>query len=269
MCKELIFARSIKNKLGFYITSVKDYSIFRKGIEDKKMSIKIFADGADLNGMVKEYKRGIVKGFTTNPSLMEKAGIENYKEFAKAVVKNIPDMPVSFEVFSDDLDGMLKEAKVIGKIGENVYIKIPVTNTKGESTNPVIKELSNNGYKVNVTAVFTVDQVKSVLKCLNPDVPSIISVFAGRIADTGIDPEIVIKQSKELCKSMKSVELLWASCREIFNIVQAERSGADIITVQNDILKKLHLHGKDLKEYSLDTVKGFFKDAQGLGFSIL
>lgn len=233
------------------------------------MSIKIFADGADLNGMLEEYKRGVVKGFTTNPSLMKKAGVSDYKEFASKVVENIKDMSVSFEVFADDLDGMLKEAKKIGKIGNNIYIKIPVTNTKGESTGTVIKELSDNGYKVNVTAVFTIDQVKSVLKCLNPEVPSIISIFAGRIADTGVDPENIVKESKNLCKGYKKTEILWASCREIFNIAQAERSGADIITVQNSILKKLNLQGKNLKEYSLDTVKGFYNDAQGLGFSII
>lgn len=233
------------------------------------MNIKIFADGADLNGMIEEYKKGVVQGFTTNPSLMKKAGVSNYKEFAKQVVDNIPDMSVSFEVFADDFDEMIKEAKVIGKIGENVYIKIPVTNTKGESTESVIKELSNNGYKLNVTAIFTTDQVKSVLNCLNPKVPSIISIFAGRIADTGVDPESIIRESKNMCKNFDKTELLWASCREVFNIVQAERSGADIITVQNNVLKKLCFHGKDLKEYSLDTVKGFASDAKGLGFSII
>lgn len=232
------------------------------------MNIKIFADGADLDGMLEEYKKGVVSGFTTNPSLMKKAGITSYKEFVKEVVKNI-NMPVSFEVFSDDFDGMRIEAQELSKLGDNIYVKIPVTNTKGESTVPLIEELSERGYKLNITAVFTVDQVKKVLSALRFGTPSIISVFAGRIADAGVDPESIMKESKELCERVSGVELLWASCRELYSIVQAEKIGVDIITVQNSLLKKLNLLGKDLEEYSLETVRGFYKDASGLGFTIL
>lgn len=232
------------------------------------MNIKIFADGADLDGMLEEYKKGVVSGFTTNPSLMKKAGITSYKEFVKEVVKNI-NMPVSFEVFSDDFDGMRREAQELSKLGDNIYVKIPVTNTKGESTVPLIEELSERGYKLNITAVFTVDQVKKVLSALRFGTPSIISVFAGRIADAGVDPESIMKESKELCERVSGVELLWASCRELYSIVQAEKIGVDIITVQNSLLKKLNLLGKDLEEYSLETVRGFYKDASGLGFTIL
>lgn len=232
------------------------------------MNIKIFADGADLNGMLEEYKKGVVSGFTTNPSLMKKAGITSYKEFVKEVVENI-NMPVSFEVFSDDFDGMRREAQELSKLGDNIYVKIPVTNTKGESTVSLIEELSERGYKLNITAVFTVDQVKKILSALRFGTPSIISVFAGRIADAGVDPEAIMKESKELCERVSGVDLLWASCRELYSIIQAEEIGVDIITVQNSLLKKLNLLGKDLEEYSLETVRGFYKDASGLGFTIL
>lgn len=232
------------------------------------MNIKIFADGADLNGMLEEYKRGVVSGFTTNPSLMKKAGVTNYREFVEEVVKNI-NMPVSFEVFSDDFNGMRREALELSKLGDNIYVKIPVTNTKGESTVPLIEELSERGYKLNITAIFTVEQVKKVLSVLRFGTPSIISVFAGRIADAGVDPEDIMKESKKLCERVSGVELLWASCRELYNIVQAEKIGVDIITVPYSLLKKLNLFGKDLEEFSLETIKGFYKDASGLGFTIL
>ncbi|WP_061320887.1 transaldolase [Clostridium botulinum] len=233
------------------------------------LKIKIFADGADLNGMLDAYNKGIVKGFTTNPSLMKKAGITDYKEFAKEVLAKIKDMPVSFEVFSDDLETMEKEAEVLGNLGENVYIKIPVTNTKGESTAPLIKKLSEKGYHLNVTAIFTIDQVKEVVGALKSGVDSIVSVFAGRIADTGEDPVKIMKESSKICKTKEGVELLWASCREFYSIVEADKCGCEIITVTNDILKKMPNMGKDLKEYSIETVRGFYKDASSLGFSIL
>lgn len=235
----------------------------------KDLNIKIYADGADLKSMLEEYKKGMVKGFTTNPSLMKAAGIKNYKEFAKEVLGEIKDMPISFEVFSDEEDGMIAEAKEIASWGENVYIKIPVVNTKGIFTGNVIKETVKNGGKVNVTAVFTIDQVKDTLECLDKDVPAIISVFAGRIADTGVNPSKLIKETLELCKEYKNVEILWASCREVYNIFEADEVGCHIITVQNSLLKKEKLIGKDLLGYSIETVNDFFKDATSLGFSIL
>ena len=230
--------------------------------------IKLFADGADLNGMVEEYKKGIVSGFTTNPTLMKKAGVKSYEEFAKAALKAIPDLSISFEVFSDDLPGMEREARKIGSWGKNVYIKIPITNTKGESTAPLVKKLSHDGLKLNVTAILTIDQVKSVAKVISPDTPSIISVFAGRIADTGVDPMPVMKESIKILKSNPKAELLWASTRELLNLIQAESCGCHIITIPNDILKKIPLVGKDLNQLSLETVQMFFTDAQSAGYKI-
>ncbi|WP_271809838.1 transaldolase [Clostridium beijerinckii] len=235
----------------------------------RDLNIKIFADGANLNEMLKVYKGGIVKGFTTNPSLMKKAGIDDYKKFAKNVLEEIKDLPVSFEVFSDDFETMEREADVLSELGENVYVKIPIMNTKGESSIPLIKKLSEKGYHLNVTAIFTLDQVKDVVTSLNPEVKSIVSVFAGRIADAGTNPMKLMMTSSKLCKANKGVELLWASCRELYNIVEADECGCEIITVTNDILKKLPTMGKDLYEYSLETVRSFYKDASSLGFSIL
>lgn len=235
----------------------------------KDLNIKIYADGADLKSMLEEYRKGMVKGFTTNPSLMKAAGVKNYKEFAKEVLGEIKDMPISFEVFSDEENGMIAEAKEIASWGENVYIKIPVVNTKGIFTGNVIKETVKNGGKVNVTAVFTIDQVKDILGCLDKKVPAIISVFAGRIADTGVNPSKLIRETLELCKEYKNVEILWASCREVYNIFEADEVGCHIITVQNSLLNKEKLIGKDLLGYSIETVNDFFKDATSLGFSIL
>jgi transaldolase len=233
------------------------------------LKIKIFADGADLNDMLDAYHKGLVKGFTTNPSLMKKAGVTDYKKFAKKVLDNIKDMPVSFEVFSDDFESMEKEAEILAHIGENVYIKIPITNTKGESSIPLIKKLSNKGYHLNVTAIFTLGQVKNVVEALKPGVNSIVSVFAGRIADTGEDPMKIMNEASEICKNTEGIELLWASCRELYNIVEADKCGCQIITVTNDVLKKIPGMGKGLSQYSLETVRGFYKDASSLGFSIL
>ncbi|WP_238899062.1 transaldolase [Clostridium sp. YIM B02500] len=235
----------------------------------RDLNIKIFADGANLNEMLEVYKGGIVKGFTTNPSLMKKAGIDDYKKFAKNVLEEIKDLPVSFEVFSDDFETMEREADVLSELCENVYVKIPIMNTKGESSIPLIKKLSEKGYHLNVTAIFTLDQVKDAVTSLNPEVKSIVSVFAGRIADAGTNPMKLMMTSSRLCKANKGVELLWASCRELYNIVEADECGCEIITVTNDILKKLPTMGKDLYEYSLETVRSFYKDASSLGFSIL
>jgi transaldolase len=230
--------------------------------------IKLYADGADLNDMIEEYRKGIVSGFTTNPTLMKKAGVTSYEEFAKAALRAIPDLPISFEVFSDDFAGMEREARKIAGWGENVYIKIPVTNTKGESTAPLVKKLSSDGLKLNVTAILTAEQVKTVSQALSPTTPTIVSVFAGRIADTGVDPMPIMKESAHILKANPNAELLWASTRELLNLAQAESCGCHIITITNDILKKVPLVGKDLRELSLETVQMFHGDAQSVGYKI-
>lgn len=234
----------------------------------KQFKIKLYADGADLKEMIGAYNEGIVRGFTTNPTLMRKAGVKNYEEFAKAALKAIPDLPISFEVFSDDAAGMEREAHKIAGWGENAYIKIPVTNTRGESTASLVKKLSQDGLKLNVTAILTLEQVKQVSRALSPLTPSIVSVFAGRIADTGKDPVPIMKEAVWILKSNPKAELLWASTRELLNLVQAESCGCHIITITNDILKKVTMLGKELKELSLDTVKMFYNDAQGAGYKI-
>ena len=233
-----------------------------------QFKIKLYADGADLNGMIEEYKKGIASGFTTNPTLMKKAGVKSYEEFAKAALRAIPDLPISFEVFSDDLPGMEREARKIAGWGKNVYIKIPVTNTKGESTASLVKKLSHDGLKLNVTAILTIDQVKTVAKALSPDTPSIVSIFAGRIADTGRDPMPIMKDAVKVLKPLPKAELLWASTRELLNLIQAESCGCHIITITNDILKKVPQVGKDLDQLSLETVQMFYSDAQSAGYRI-
>ena len=235
----------------------------------KDLKIKIFADGADLPGMLQVYKEGVVRGFTTNPTLMKKAGVTDYEKFAKEVLASITDMPMSFEVFSDDLASMEREARRITSWGKNVYTKIPVTNTQGVSTAPLIKKLSAEGVQLNVTAILTLAQVKEVVDALKEGVSSFVSVFAGRIADTGVDPLPLMKQALTMTRSKKNVELLWASCREILNIYQADGMGCEIITVPNDILKKSNLIGMDLGALSLDTVKMFYKDSTSAGFKIV
>ena len=235
----------------------------------KDLKVKIYADGADLNSMLEEYKKGIVKGFTTNPSLMKAAGVKSYRDFGKEVLKEINDMPISFEVFADDEELIIKEARELFTWGENVYVKIPVVNTKGEFNGKIIKLLSKENIKLNITAIFTVEQVKDVLSVLDKDTPAIISIFAGRIADAGTNPIEIMREAVELSKDYPKVEILWASCRELYNIIEADNIGCHIITVQNSILKKINLFGKDLTEYSIETVKDFFKDANSLKFSII
>ncbi|SCH47461.1 transaldolase [Romboutsia sp. 1001713B170207_170306_H8] len=235
----------------------------------KNLKVKIYADGADVNSMLKEYDKGLVKGFTTNPSLMKKAGVKDYKSFGKEVVSKITDMPISFEVFADDEELMIKEAREIATWADNIYVKVPVVNTKGEFNKNAINVLAKENVKLNITAVFTINQVKDILESLEKDSHAIISIFAGRVADTGVDPMDLVKESVELAKEYKNVEILWASCRELYNIFQAENSGCHIITVQNSILDKLDNVGKDLTKYSVETVQDFFKDANSLGFSIL
>ncbi|MGT2948319.1 transaldolase [Streptococcus devriesei] len=235
----------------------------------KELSIKVYSDGAVLDTMLTDLRSGLVKGFTTNPSLMKKAGITSYIGFAKDVLKEITEYPVSFEVFADDLSTMEKEAEKIAALGQNVYVKIPVTNSKGEPTLPLIKKLSEKGIKLNVTAIFTIEQVRSVVDALQSGVPAIVSVFAGRIADTGCDPLPIMEEALEICHRKSGVELLWASSRETLNIYQADRLGVDIITCTSDLIKKLSLKDKDLTEYSLETVQTFLKDSTSLGFKIL
>lgn len=233
----------------------------------KDLKIKIFADGANVTEMKKVYSEGIVRGFTTNPTLMKKDGVKDYVAFAKDVLSEIKTMPISFEVFTDDFESMDRQAREIGSWGENVFIKIPITNTKGEPSYELIKKLSDDGMKLNVTAILTLEQIENVSKSINSGTPAIVSLFAGRIADTGRDPIPYIKESLKILKGNPNAELLWASSRELLNIFQAEECGCHIITVTNDLLKKLQMVNKDLKELSLDTVKMFYNDASSAGYS--
>lgn len=235
----------------------------------KKLNIKVFSDGAVLETMLKDLQTGLVTGFTTNPSLMKKAGISSYIGFAKEVLVKITDYPVSFEVFADDLASVEKEAEKIASLGDNVYVKIPVTTSTGESTCPLIQKLSAKGIKLNVTAIFTIEQTQAVVDHLTAGVPAIVSVFAGRIADTGVDPMPIMEEALRICRQKEGVELLWASPRETYNIYQADQLGVDIITCTTDLIAKLPLQGKDLEDYSLETVQMFLKDSTSLGFKIL
>ncbi|HEP1274730.1 TPA: transaldolase [Streptococcus pyogenes] len=235
----------------------------------KKLNVKVFSDGAVLETMLKDLQTGLVTGFTTNPSLMKKAGISSYIGFAKEVLAKITDYPVSFEIFADDLASMEKEAEKIASLGDNVYVKIPVTTSTGESTCPVIQKLSAKGIKLNVTAIFTIEQTQAVVDHLTAGVPAIVSVFAGRIADTGVDPMPIMEEALRICRQKEGVELLWASPRETYNIYQADQLGVDIITCTTDLIAKLPLQGKDLEDYSLETVQMFLKDSTSLGFKIL
>lgn len=234
----------------------------------KDLKITIYADGADINGMIEEYNKGIVKGFTTNPTLMKKAGVKDYLTFAKEAVKAIPDLPISFEVFADDFDKMEEEAKVLSALADNVFVKIPITNSKGETSIPLIKRLSEQGIKLNVTAMFTIKQVEETVDALKEGTENIVSVFAGRIMDAGVDAVPMMEEVNKIIKRKPGTMSLWASCREVFNIVQADKSGTDIVTVTNDLLKKLPNLGKDLDQFSLETVQMFVKDGQSLGYSI-
>lgn len=238
-------------------------------MEIEDLNIAIYADGANIEEMAALAKTGFVKGFTTNPTLMKKAGVTSYVEFVQGAVKEIRDMPISFEVFADDFEKMEKEAIELSSYGDNVFVKIPITNSKGDSSIPLISKLSDAGINLNITAMFTLEQVKAVLAVLNENTKNIISVFAGRIADTGVDPEDIMKKTAELCRAKPGVMSLWASCREVFNIVQAERCGVSIITVTNEILDKLGNIGKDLEQFSLETVQMFEGDGRDLGFSVI
>jgi transaldolase len=233
-----------------------------------ELKVKIFADGADKVGMLEMYEKPFVKGLTTNPTLMKKAGISDYRAFCKDILTSIKDKPLSFEVFSDDFSEMERQALEIASWGKNVYVKIPITNTKQEDCYDLVKRLAAKKVKLNVTALMTLEQVRNVVASLDPYVPSYVSVFAGRIADTGYDPLPMMTKAVEILKAAPASELIWASPRELLNIFQADDIGCHVITVTNDILKKLHLVGYDLDKYSLDTVKMFYKDAVEAGFKL-
>ena len=234
----------------------------------RQLKVKIFADGADFDSIVKLSGNPIVKGFTTNPSLVRKAGVTDYEEFGRKLLAAVPNRPVSLEVFADDFAEMARQARAIATWGPNVNVKIPVTNTKKEFSGDLIRELSGDGVVVNVTAILTLDQVRRVTACLSPKTPAIVSVFAGRIADTGVDPLPLMAEAVSILKARPKAELIWASPRELLNILQADDIGCHIITVTNDILNKLSLVDKDLEAYSLETVEMFRRDALAAGFTI-
>lgn len=232
------------------------------------LTTKIFADGADLDGLLRLADEPYISGFTTNPTLMRKAGISDYEAFAREVLEHITDRPISFEVFSDEVDEMRVQALQIASWGPNVYVKVPVTNTRGEWTDDLVRELTTDGVQLNVTALMTAEQVDRVARALVGGAPSNISVFAGRVADTGRDPVPLMRDALEAASQAPAAELIWASPRELLNIFQADDIGCHIITVTHDILGKLGLVGKDLDEFSLDTVKMFHSDAEAAGFTI-
>jgi transaldolase len=233
-----------------------------------QLRIKLFADGADKAGMLEMYRKPFIKGFTTNPTLMRKAGISDYVAFARDILREIPDRPISFEVFSDEFDEMEEQARVISGWGKNVYVKIPVTNTRRRPSYELVHRLAHGGVRVNVTAILTLEQVREVAAALAGGEPSCVSVFAGRIADTGRDPVPLMTEALALLDRVPTAELLWASPRELLNVFQAEAIGCHIITATNDILKKLDGVGKDLADYSLETVKMFRDDAVAAGYRI-
>ena len=246
----------------------------QKKVKDKsmttttKLDIKIFADGADRDGIIEMYNNPQIAGFTTNPTLMRKAGISDYRAFALDILKEISDRPISFEVFSDELPEMERQAMEIASWGENVYVKIPVTNTGGETCYELARKLSASGVKVNVTAMMLLDQVRRVGEAVEGGAPCCVSVFAGRVADTGRDPVPMMAAAVELLRPYPNAELIWASPRELLNVFQADAIGCHIITVTNDVLKKLSLVDKDLRQYSLETVQMFHADAQSAGFEL-
>jgi transaldolase len=235
----------------------------------EQLDIKIFADGADLEGIIDLYRKPFIQGLTTNPTLMRKVGIKDYEAFARSVLESVTDKPISFEVFSDEFPEMRRQALKIRDWQDNVYVKIPITNTRSESAIDLIRDLVAEGVKLNVTAILTRAQVQAVAGALNREVPSVVSVFAGRVADTGVDPLPLMKESLHLISALPKAELLWASVREVLNIFQAAACGCHIVTVPHDILAKAaKLGGMDLEELSLDTVRMFYADAEGAGFKL-
>jgi transaldolase len=233
-----------------------------------ELKIKIFADGADKRGILDLYSNPLIQGFTTNPTLMRQAGISDYEAFARDILSEVPDRPFSLEVFSDDFEEMGRQARKLATFGPNVYVKIPVTNTKGESAASLVRHLTQEKIKLNVTAILTLDQVHTTVAALEGSPSAYVSVFAGRIADAGVDPLPIMEESLALMKPQPQLELIWASPREIFNLVQAEVMGCHIITITHELLKKLPTLGKDLAEFSLDTVKMFHRDAVAAGFHL-
>lgn len=233
------------------------------------LRIKLFQDGADIGAMIEAKKKGLVSGFTTNPTLMRKAGISDYRTFAQKVIAEIPDLPISFEVFSDDFETMEREARQIASWGGNTYIKIPITNTKGESAAALIRKLSLENFSLNITAILTLNQVATVAAAINPSARTIVSVFGGRIADTGVDPVPVMSKAAHLLHRLPMAELLWASPREVLNVIQAQDCGCHIITATPDIVAKIRLLGKDLQQYSLETVRMFHDDARAAGYKLV
>jgi len=235
----------------------------------KDLKIKIFADGADKAGMLQLNANPLIKGMTTNPTLMRKAGLTDFEAFARDILQSITAKPISFEVFSDEFPEMRRQAFKINGWAKNVYVKIPITNTRGESSLPLVRDLASEGVKLNITAILTQEQVAGVAQALNPRVPAVVSVFAGRIADTGVDPIPHMREAKKKLADLPQAELLWASVREVLNIFQAEACGCDIVTVTHDILNKaFKLTGTGLQEMSLDTVKMFAADAKAAGFTL-
>jgi transaldolase len=232
------------------------------------LNIKIFADGADHRGMLEMYGKPWVAGFTTNPTLMRKAGVADYRAFAKAILAEIRDRPISFEVFADEFPEMERQAREIQSWGDNVYVKIPVMNTRRQPSYDLVRALSSTGVKLNVTALLTLEQVREVAKALDAGTPSIVSVFAGRIADTGVDPVPVMRDALQVIAATPNAELLWASPREVLNLYQAAAIGCHIITATNDLIHKLSLRHKDLTDFSLETVKMFYDDATAAGFTL-
>jgi transaldolase len=232
------------------------------------LNIHIYADGADLESIRKSKENPLIKGFTTNPTLMRQAGVKDYEAFAKAALKIVDGSPLSLEVFSDDLVEMEWQARKIARWGANVNVKIPVTNTKGESLAPLVNSLSVDGIICNVTAIFTLDQVREITSALNPQTEAIISVFAGRIADTGIDPMPIMREAVEIARSKPKAKLLWASPREVLNIVQADQAGCHIITVTPDLFKKTSSFTKNLNQFSMETVQMFYNDARASGYNL-
>jgi transaldolase len=233
-----------------------------------ELKIKIFADGADKDGMLEMYRNPLIRGFTTNPTLLRKAGVSNYQAFALDILKTIPDRPISFEVLSDEFEEMAIQARKIAGWGKNVYVKIPVTNTRGISSVNLVRNLAGEGIKLNVTAMMTLDQVRDVTQALAGGPPAYVSVFAGRIADTGRDPMPIMAAAVELLRPYPKLKLIWASPRELLNIFQADQVGCHIITATNDILRKMDLVGKNLEAFSLDTVKMFRDDALKAGYAL-
>ena len=263
-CPTMCVARSLKQRHGSLIHDQQE----EKPVSIDKLKVKIFADGADRASMLEMYAKPEIKGLTTNPTLMRKAGISDYEAFSRDILGTVRDKPISLEVFSDDFADMERQAMAIASWGENVYVKIPVTNTKAEPAYPLIKRLAARGVKLNVTAIMTLPQVRDVVLSLNPEVPSYVSVFAGRIADTGVDPMPLMAATVAMTALNPKAEVIWASPRELLNIFQADAIGCQVITATSDVLKKLSLVGYDLETYSLDTVKMFYDDAKVAGYRI-